>query len=180
MARIVNVCASVALSGDIPSLPKLQEYLPGAEFSKCRKFYRLNYKLDNVTFLIYKSGSIVCLGAKSKDQIYHALCPIIDEINNIFGLRRRIKKFVVTNTVGTMKAPYKMRLDELYTAYPKGSIYEPELFNSMAHKLHGSGVTANMFASGTVNLLGAKTPEILEDAATQVLEMTKPHKCVTA
>uniref|UniRef100_A0A3B4YF92 Uncharacterized protein n=1 Tax=Seriola lalandi dorsalis TaxID=1841481 RepID=A0A3B4YF92_SERLL len=100
------------------------------------------------TAVIYKSGNIVCTGAKSEDQSQVATRRFARKVQKL-GFPVSFLDFKVQNVVASCSIfPVILLLDV--------SIYEPELFPGLFYYVM-PGITVTIFASGKMAFTGAKT-----------------------
>ncbi|KAE8283783.1 TATA box-binding protein-like protein 2 [Larimichthys crocea] len=147
------------------------EYKP-----KAYKSLVMRIREPRSTAIIYKSGSVVCTGAKSVEDSRRAARRFARIVQKL-GLPVCFLKFKIQNMVASCKT-FPISL-ELLSCHQRCS-YEPELFSGLHYKVT-PGITATIFSSGKIILLGAKKEaEVYEafDAMYPVLRccrrLTKP------
>ncbi|XP_070708298.1 TATA box-binding protein-like 2 [Pempheris klunzingeri] len=143
---------------------------------KCTKKYNTTFKAlimkirkPRATAVIHKSGNVVCLGAKRKEDSRLAARRFARIVQKL-GFPVRFLDFKIQNLVGTCKT-FPLNLEQLALAHHEQCSYEPELFPGLFYRV-APGITATVFATGKVNLAGAKEEaEIYEsfDTISQIL-----------
>lgn len=162
--RISNITATSSILGrfDWPALVFLKNVRPTRQTST-RSFRSLVWKLTGVTALVYESGSVVFVGAKSSETIRAA----IEEISETLGVPCTIP--VVSNYVITSKNAARFspaHLTRFLATYNETGFvqYEPELFQAVLWQPRGHLFKVNFFHSGTVNVTGLRLVDELEEA----------------
>jgi transcription initiation factor TFIID TATA-box-binding protein len=102
-------------------------------------------KTPKTATLIFSSGKMVCTGAKSEDQSRQAVEEVV----------RRLKKGGIQNIVASANLGGKIHLEEAARQLPK-SMYEPEQFPGLIHRMPDPKTVILLFASGKLVCTGAK------------------------
>ncbi|KAG8009239.1 TATA-box-binding protein [Nibea albiflora] len=100
------------------------------------------------TAIIYKSGNVVCTGAKSVEDSRRAARRFARIVQKL-GFPVCFLKFKIQNIVASCKI-FPISLELL--SHHEHSSYEPELFPGVHYKVT-SDITATIFSSGKINLL---------------------------
>jgi transcription initiation factor TFIID TATA-box-binding protein len=154
---IENVVASTTINKPIP-LDKLLTVLEASEYEP-EQFPGLVYRLNEprAASLIFRSGKIICVGAKSISEVKTALMEIVKKIKKI-GLKIDEKniKIKIENIVVTVNLDRELNLDELAFSL-EASEYEPEQFPGLVYRLFEPKVAFLLFSSGRVVCAGAKS-----------------------
>ena len=128
--------------------------------------------------IFFKSGSIVCTGAKSEESTYTAIQKFISKIksgNKSGTLNSRIK---IENVVASCDLGDKIHLEQTARILPR-SIYEPDQFPGIIHRLSYPNTVALIFASGRMVCTGAKSAREIEISVhTVLLELEKRNLMV--
>ncbi|XP_054455476.1 uncharacterized protein LOC129091807 [Anoplopoma fimbria] len=103
------------------------------------------------TALFYRSGFIVCSGAKSEEQSRLSARKYCRIVQNL-GFPVRFLDFKIRNIVANCKT-FPVRLEQL--AYHQPCSYEPELFPGLFYNSF-PGISITIFSSGKMFLSGAK------------------------
>ena len=132
-----------------------------------RKFEAAILRTGHATFLVYKTGKVVCVGAANPDVASEEFQKLPAEIHRRLDANAaRISTFLQKSFVATLDSVsnvvchggfnQSLRLDRVYDhfRYHPGVIYEPELYPAL--KLDVKGATLLLFTSGKVIITGAK------------------------
>ncbi len=154
---IENVVASTTINKPIP-LDKLLTILEASEYEP-EQFPGLVYRLNEprAASLIFRSGKIICVGAKSIPEVKTALMEIVKKIKKV-GIKIDEKniKIKIENIVVTVNLDRELNLDELAFSL-EASEYEPEQFPGLVYRLFEPKVAFLLFSSGRVVCAGAKS-----------------------
>lgn len=125
---------------------------------------------DEVSTLcqIFKNGKIVVIGGKSEAQATSILNGYLDKVK-LTGLDVAYTDLKVQNIVARMNYGKRIKLPGLHGK--RGASYEPEIFPSAARfRMEDLRITANIFYSGKIMILGAKSVSSVYEAAKRVAE----------
>ena len=152
---IVNVVASgtidqkldlVDITKKFPDVEYHPEQFPGAVF---------RLKNPKTATLLFSSGKMVCTGAKSQELAETA-------VSNVVKILRKgkikIKKDAVVsiqNIVSSISLGGKIHLEKSARTLPR-SMYEPEQFPGLIHRMLDPKTVILVFASGKLVCTGAK------------------------
>ena len=151
--EIVNVVASTTIDQKL-DLYKIQEKFPGVEYNP-EQFPGAVFRLKNpkTSTLLFSTGKMVCTGSKSEDMAVNAV---------VQKLRKegiKIKKdavVTVQNMVSSINLGGKVHLELAARTLPR-SMYEPEQFPGVIHRMVDPKTVILIFASGKLVCTGAKT-----------------------
>ncbi len=162
--KIQNVVASTDIKKTI-SLDKLLTVLESSEYEP-EQFPGLVYRLaePKVATLIFRSGKIICVGARSTNAARIALKKTVKNIKKI-GIRVNEDsiKIKIENIVVSVNLGKELNLDQLAFKL-EGSEYEPEQFPGLVYRLAEPKVAFLLFSSGRAVCAGAKTLDAVKDA----------------
>ncbi|ODS37165.1 hypothetical protein BEH94_02710 [Candidatus Altiarchaeales archaeon WOR_SM1_SCG] len=114
--------------------------------------------------LIFRTGKIICSGARSHDYVEGATEKLI-EILKLGGVFIKEKPIIeVQNIVASAQMDFKVNL-EVAALDCEGTEYEPEQFPGLVLRLTDPKTVMLIFRSGKMIITGAKTPEDAERAA---------------
>lgn len=169
---IENVVASAALEQNI-DLDSIVGAFPRVEYHP-ETFPGLIYRVKKprATALIFRSGRMVCTGAKSEKQAEKAVTSIVEDLkkNGIVIVGKpdvRIQNIVATGEIGD-----SMDLEKTAHELEK-TIYDPEQFPGLIHRMDDPKVVVLIFASGKIVCTGAKREEEVYHALTKLQEKLK-------
>ncbi|MCD6381593.1 MAG: TATA-box-binding protein [Candidatus Aenigmarchaeota archaeon] len=164
--HIENVVASTGINKTIP-LEKLLGVLESSEYEP-EQFPGLVFRLDEpkVASLIFRSGKIICVGARSISEAKRALREIVRRIKKV-GIRVDENKIRVKieNIVVAIDLEKELNLDSLAFNL-ESSEYEPEQFPGLVYRLTSPKVAFLLFSSGRIICAGAKTLDEVKKAVT--------------
>jgi transcription initiation factor TFIID TATA-box-binding protein len=169
--KIENVVASTDIK-KIISLDKLLNVLESSEYEP-EQFPGLVYRLDEprVATLIFRSGKIICVGARSPADAKIALKKTVKNIKKI-GIRFNEEnlKVKIENIVVAVNLGKELNLDQLAFQL-ENSEYEPEQFPGLVYRIYEPKVAFLLFSSGRVVCAGAKSMDAVK-LAVKKLEAT--------
>lgn len=128
-----------------------------------KKKLTLIYKIngDYVKFFIYRSGKILCVGARKEEEVYDAL-RYLQKICKIIGVKKISSSII--NIIATAILDYQIDLEllaccsEYYGKDYCEITYTPEIFTAAVYKSKlGS---ANIFANGKIVVITKKKENI--------------------
>ncbi|MFH1420361.1 MAG: TATA-box-binding protein [Candidatus Aenigmatarchaeota archaeon] len=154
--QIQNVVASIGLETKLP-LNELLHHLKDSEYEP-EQFPALIYRLQEKkgSFLIFQTGKIVCIGARSIAGAKEAFAELIKQIKKS-GIKVPQKYVVkVENIVATDQIAKKLELDQIAFELEK-SEYEPETFPGIVYRIYDPKASFLLFSSGKIVCAGART-----------------------
>ncbi|MDR1991940.1 MAG: TATA-box-binding protein [Nitrososphaerota archaeon] len=155
LISIENVVASVTLNQKV-DLNSVVKGHPGVVY-RPDQFPGLVFRLKRpkTVTLIFRSGKMVCTGAKSEKEAKHAVMKVIKELKKggiiiISKPELKIQNIVASGGLGGM-------IDLEKAAYTLGhAMYEPEQFPGLIYRMKDPKVVILLFASGKLVCTGAK------------------------
>ncbi|MFQ5573864.1 MAG: TATA-box-binding protein [Nitrosopumilaceae archaeon] len=152
---IENVVASASVDQRI-DLNEVTEKFPDTEYHP-EQFPGLVFRLKTprTATLIFRTGKMVCTGAKSEDMAIKAVRTVVQKLRK-GGIK--IKKdaiIVVQNIVAAINLGGKIHLERAARVLPR-SMYEPEQFPGLIHRMLDPKTVILLFASGKLVCTGAK------------------------
>jgi transcription initiation factor TFIID TATA-box-binding protein len=174
---IENVVASAALEQNI-DLDSIAGTFPMVEYHP-QTFPGLIYraKKPRATALIFRSGRMVCTGAKSERQAKKAVTTILDDLKRsgiVIVVKPDIK---IQNIVATAEIADSADLEK--AAYElERTIYDPEQFPGLIHRMDDPKVVILIFASGKIVCAGAKKQEEVYQAIARIQKTLKEKNLI--
>ena len=110
------------------------------------------------TALIFKSGKVVCTGAKSEDISRQSAKMYAKAVKKI-GYPVRFHDFRIQNVVASCDLKFPVSLEGLANEHFHFSQYDPELFPGLIYRLQKPKLVMLIFVSGKIVFTGAKTRE---------------------
>jgi transcription initiation factor TFIID TATA-box-binding protein len=129
-------------------------------------------RVPGTTAMLFASGTVTLTGAKSEPAARAAADAVAAEVARALRARVGVQGYGVRNIVCSWSVGYRVRLEGVASECFLDASYEPELFPGLRLKMvvrsgeDGEGkVTAQIFSSGKVVFLGAKSFEVVRTAA---------------
>ena len=167
--RIENVVASTSL-GDQLDLPSIALGLDRAEYEP-EQFPGLIYRLKQpkTAILLFRSGKVVCTGAKSMNEEETSIHAIAIQIKK-GGQRAPVKpKIQVQNIVASSDREGEINLNANAVTLGLDRVeYEPEQFPGLVCRLEEPKVVGLLFGSGKLVCTGARRPSDVEVAVKEI------------
>jgi transcription initiation factor TFIID TATA-box-binding protein len=112
-------------------------------------------KVPKTATLVFSSGKMVCTGAKSEELSRKAVNEVVRRLK-AGGIPIKNKaEIVIQNIVASANLGGKIDLEEAARKLPK-SMYEPEQFPGLIHRMPDPKTVILLFASGKLVCTGAK------------------------
>ena len=125
--------------------------------------YRL--KEPKVAILIFRSGKVVCTGAKSPDLARFAFELLTQRLEDAGISVIKNPEIIVQNMVATWDTGHTLDLTAITLSFGLERIeYEPEQFPGVVFRLEDPKIVMLFFGSGKVVCTGAKSVKELERA----------------
>ena len=172
--NIENVVASTGIGQEL-DLQSVAMDLDGADYDP-EQFPGLVYRTTDpkAAALIFRSGKIVCTGAKSIDAVHESLHRVFDELRALKIPIEDDPEITVQNIVTSADLGRSLNLNAIAIGLGLENIeYEPEQFPGLVYRLEDPDVVALLFGSGKLVVTGGKHPTDAEEAVdviTQRLE----------
>ncbi len=153
--EIVNVVASATIDQKL-DLYKIQAKFPGVEYNPDQfpgAVFRI--KTPKTATLLFRTGKMVCTGSKSEELAVKAVNAVVVQLRK-GGIKIK-KNAVVTvqNIVSSINLGGKVHLELAARALPR-SMYEPEQFPGLIHRMLDPKTVILLFSSGKLVCTGAK------------------------
>jgi len=167
---IVNVVASVSLDQNINLLDILKVFR-NVEYNP-KKFPGLVFRLKRpkTATLIFKTGKMVCTGAKSEKMARRAVHKVVRELkgNGIVILNK--PKIEIQNMVASANLHGRIDLETGADVFDN-VMYEPEQFPGLIYRMKEPKTVLLLFASGKLVCTGAKSEEMVRESIGKVYEV---------
>jgi len=175
--KIENIVATVILDQTL-DISKIEERIPDATYQP-EQFPGLVLRIDKPksTALIFKSGKMVVTGAKSTAQLIDVVKRIIKLLKKS-GIKIVSKpKIQIQNIVASGDIGASVNLEK--AAYLlEDSMYEPEQFPGLIHRMRDPRVVLLIFSSGKMVITGAKEEEEVARAVNGIAEKLFELNCL--
>lgn len=128
-------------------------------------------RIPKTTALVFKSGKMVCTGAKNEIESRSGVEKFIKIIRQIGFYEAKMKDYNIRNIVATVNFKMPIRLDTILYAFRVNCMYEPEIFPGLIYRPNDSRVVVIFFMTGKVVITGSKSTEELNHAYNSVLKI---------
>jgi len=175
--NIENIVATVSLDQEL-DLNLIERVILTAEYNP-EQFPGLVYRLDEprVTALIFKSGKMVVTGAKSTRDLIEAVKKIVRNLKK-HGIQIRGRpKAQIQNIVASANLGVCVDLERAALTL-ENSMYEPEQFPGLIHRMDEPRVVLLIFGSGKMVITGAKREEEVYQAVQRIYEKLKKLRAI--
>ncbi|MBA4452717.1 MAG: TATA-box-binding protein [Nitrosopumilaceae archaeon] len=156
LVDIVNVVASATIDqkldlNDItkkfPDVEYHPEQFPGAVF---------RLKSPKTATLLFTSGKMVCTGSKSEEMAVKAVNTVVQKLKKGGIKIKKNAEVTVQNIVSSINLGGKVHLEKAARTLPR-SMYEPEQFPGLIHRMLDPKTVILVFSSGKLVCTGGKT-----------------------
>jgi len=173
--QLQNIVSTVNMVCTL-DLKKIALQARNAEYNP-RRFAAVIMRIRDprTTALIFRSGKMVCTGAKSEEQSRLAARKYARIIQKL-GFPTKFKDFKIQNMVGSCDVKFPIRLEGLVLTHSQFSSYEPELFPGLIYRMVKPKIVLLIFVSGKVVLTGAKVRGEIYEAFDNMFPILKNFK----
>ncbi len=175
--KIENIVATVTLDQKL-DLNAIARSVPNIEYDP-EEFPGLILRLESprLTALIFNSGKMVVTGAKSTQMLIKGF----KHIMRIFVRHGIIivgkPKIQIQNIVASANLGVEIDLEKAAYLLPN-TMYEPEQFPGLIHRMKEPKVVLLIFSSGKMVITGAKSEEDVQKAVYSIYEKLRELGCV--
>lgn len=167
---IENVVASTAIGQEI-DLKSVTLALEGADYDP-EQFPGLVYRTKDpkTAALIFRSGKIVCTGAKSIEDVDRGLKKVFKKMDSVGIKVDTNPEITVQNIVASADLGSVLNLNAIAIGLGLENIeYEPEQFPGLVYRLDVPKVVVLLFGSGKLVVTGGKKPKDAEEAVDRIV-----------
>jgi len=156
LISIVNVVASATidqrldLNDIVKKFPDVEwhpEQFPGAVF---------RIRSPKTATLIFRTGKMVCTGAKSEEIARKAVKKVVQLLRKGKIKIKNEATVTIQNIVASINLGGKVHLEQAARSLPR-SMYEPEQFPGLIHRMLDPKTVILIFSSGKLVCAGART-----------------------
>lgn len=168
--HIQNVVASTSIGEEL-DLNAISAAFENAEYEP-EQFPGLVFRVTKpkTAALIFRSGKVVCTGAKSIDAVGEAVGIVINALQakGIQGVTGN-PQITIQNIVATADLKSELNLNAIAVGLGLENVeYEPEQFPGLVYRLKDPKVVVLIFGSGKLVCTGAKRSEDAERAVDKI------------
>ena len=167
--KIENVVASTTIGEEL-DLQSISMALDGAEYEP-EQFPGLIYRIKDpkTATLLFRSGKVVCTGAKSLEDVKRAVRKVALEIEKSGVKVITEPEIMVQNIVASSDLESEINLNSIAISLGLEKVeYEPEQFPGLVYRLSEPKVVVLLFGSGKLVCTGAKKPQDVERAVEKI------------
>ena len=175
--RIENVVASASLNQRF-DLNAIVRENPGVEYNP-KKFPGLVFRIKRpkTAILIFRTGKMVCTGAKSEKEAKRAVKKVVRELKKSGIIIIGKPEIKVVNMVASANLFGRIELEG--AAYSLGrTMYEPEQFPGLIYRMDEPTVVILIFASGKIVCTGATREEDVYEAVAKLHKKLKEKELI--
>ena len=165
--EIVNVVASATIEQPLdlnyitmkfPDVEYHPDQFPGAVF---------RLKNPKTATLLFGSGKMVCTGAKSEELAVKAVNTVVQKLRKGKIKIKNDAVVTVQNIVSSINLGGTVKLEQAARTLPR-SMYEPEQFPGVIHRMLDPKTVILIFASGKLVCVGAKQEDDIHRSVNQI------------
>lgn len=156
IVSIENVVVSATVKQAL-DLNDINKKFPEVEYHP-KKFPGAIFKLKSpkTAILLFRTGNMVCTGAKSEDMAKRAVSNVVEKLRAKNIKIKNEAKVSVENIVSAVNLGGKVHLEQAARTLPR-SMYEPEQFPGLVHRMIDPKTVILIFASGKLVCTGGKS-----------------------
>lgn len=168
--HIENVVASTTLGIPV-DLIALSRQLVGAEYNPERfPGVVLRTEAPKAATLVFRSGKVVCTGAKSVEDVHYSLRRVFHEIKGL-GIAVVEPDIIIQNIVASADLGAELDLGAVAAAIGLENVeFEPEMFPGLVRRLESPKAVILLFGSGKMIITGAKSVKNCESALGAIVQ----------
>ncbi len=158
IVSIENVVASASVDQKM-DLNNIVKNFPDVEYHPDQfpgLVFRL--KVPKTATLIFTSGKMVCTGAKSEEMSRKAVKTVVKNLRKGGIKVKKEATVTIQNIVASINLGGKIHLEQAARTLPR-SMYEPEQFPGLIHRMLDPKTVILLFSSGKLVCTGAKMEE---------------------
>ncbi|XP_047509641.1 TATA-box-binding protein [Pieris napi] len=153
--KLQNCVATVSLGCEL-NLLEIYRRTRYSEYNPAR-FHGVVMKIlePRATALVFRSGKIVCTGAKNEHDAYISTRKFARIVQKL-GFPVKFLNYKVQNFIATADLRFPIRLEALQQAHGQFASYEPELFPGLVYRMVRPRVVLLIFVNGKMVITGGK------------------------
>ena len=173
--KIQNIVLSVTYEGTEFNLNKLVRSLDGARYDP-ELFAAIIYKSEDprASFLIFASGKMNCVGARSMNDAKLAIKKLTRKIRKAHIKVKSAPKVEIQNIVASIDFGRKFDLERIASRF-ENTEYNPEVFPGLVFRLDDPKVVLLLFVSGKGVCAGAKSVRSVKRATQKINKILSRH-----
>jgi transcription initiation factor TFIID TATA-box-binding protein len=158
IVSIENVVASATIDQNL-DLDDIQKKFPGVEYNP-ESFPGAVFRLSKpkTATLLFKTGKMVCTGSKSSEMAKKAVDTVVDKLRKGKIKIKNEATVTIQNMVASVNLGGRIHLEQAARIVPR-SMYEPEQFPGLIHRMIDPKTVILIFSSGKLVCTGGKTEQ---------------------
>ena len=170
LIAIVNVVASATIDQRLDLLDITKKF-PDVEYHP-EQFPGAVFRLKNpkTATLLFSSGKMVCSGAKSQELAETAVSKVVEILRKDKIKIKNNTTITIQNIVSSINLGGRVNLEQAARTLPR-SMYEPEQFPGLIHRMLNPKTVILIFASGKLVCVGAKLEKDIHRSVHQIHSM---------
>lgn len=173
MLTVQNVVGTGSVGCPL-NISEVARKLPHVTYNP-RRFSGASLKVQKCTVLLFRTGKIVLAGGKTLKDCKASARATVHLLQEIGYPQATYCEIIVQNMVGAGHAGGRINLNSLHSLLLPLSghrpSYEPELFPGLINRMAENFVTATVFTSGKINIVGGKSEEQIRKAYDELLPL---------
>lgn len=171
--KVQNIVLSVTYEGAHFDLERLARSLDGARYDP-EVFPGIAYKSlePQASFLIFASGKMNCVGAKSMNDAKLAIKKLTRKLKKIGVKIKAEPKVKVQNIVASFDFGRSFDLEKIAQTF-ENTEYEPEVFPGLVFRLGEPKTVVLLFVSGKGVCAGAKSMGDIKRSGIEIMRLLK-------
>ncbi len=168
--EIQNVVAVASLSQKL-DLNAIMKVFRNVEY-RPKRFPGLVFRIKRpkTATLIFRTGKMVCTGAKSEKMAISTVRKVVRELKKEGFIIRRRPKIEIVNIVGTADVGGEVDL-EAASYILDNTMYEPEQFPGLIYRMKEPKVVILIFRSGKLVITGGKGEKLVHEAVEKMVSI---------
>ena len=164
---IVNIVASATIEQRL-DLNDITKKFPDVEWNP-EQFPGAVFRLRNpkTATLLFGSGKMVCTGSKSEEMAVKAVNTVVQKLRKGKIKIKNDPIVTVQNIVSSINLGGKVSLEQAARTLPR-SMYEPEQFPGLIHRMLDPKTVILIFASGKLVCVGARQEDEIHRSVNQI------------
>ena len=170
LIAIVNVVASATIDQRLDLLDITKKF-PDVEYHP-DQFPGAVFRLKNpkTATLLFSSGKMVCTGAKSQELAETAVSKVVEILRKGKIKIKNDATVTIQNIGSSINLGGRVNLEQAARTLPR-SMYEPEQFPGLIHRMLDPKTVILIFASGKLVCVGAKLEKDIHRSVHQIHSM---------
>jgi len=174
--KIENIVSSITLNREL-DLKKLSKAIKEIQNPKQFPGIILHLESPQVAMLIFRTGKVICSGARSRKEIEQAVGILLKKLSKAGVRIKGTPMTEIQNIVASSSLGFKVNLDTLAIEC-FNTEYEPEQFPGLVYRLEEPKTVMLIFRSGKIIITGAKSPRDVAKAAEKTSDMVRSYNAV--